>query len=66
MHGFVDVTVGALLGLAMSLIQIFWLPYVERWVVNGGWYGQYTLSPFYVFASSPLSLACSSLDHDRH
>lgn len=46
MHGFVDVTAGSLLGTAMWLVQIYWMPHVEQWIMGGGWYGQCTFPSY--------------------
>ncbi|EIM81915.1 uncharacterized protein STEHIDRAFT_103330 [Stereum hirsutum FP-91666 SS1] len=44
MHGFVDVTAGSLLGTAMWLVQIYWMPHVEQWIMGGGWYAPLTVT----------------------
>lgn len=39
MHGFMDVSVGAILGVIGWLLQRLMMPEVERWIFQSGWSG---------------------------
>ena len=39
MHGFMDVSVGAILGVVSWLLQRLMMPEVERWIFQSGWSG---------------------------
>lgn len=43
-HGFMDVSVGTLLGIIGWVLQRIVMPEVERWVINSGWSGTSFLS----------------------
>ncbi len=44
MHGFMDVSVGTILGIIGWVLQRLVMPEVERWVNNSGWSGTSFLS----------------------
>jgi len=44
MHGFMDVSVGTILGIIGWVLQRIVMPEVERWVTNSGWSGTSVLS----------------------
>ncbi|KAI0317450.1 hypothetical protein OF83DRAFT_1058645 [Amylostereum chailletii] len=43
MHGFMDCTVGIVLGALMWLVQFSVMPVVERWLIGSGWIGPVTV-----------------------
>jgi len=46
MHGFMDVSVGIILGITGWVLQRLVMPEVERWIIRSGWAG--TSFPFRV------------------
>lgn len=44
MHGFIDCTVGVILGASTWALQWAVMPVVERWVAGSGWSGEF---PFF-------------------
>ena len=63
MHGFMDCSVGIILGIIGWLLQQFVMPEVEKWVLTCGWGGA---SSFPHAASYSLSSPSSALDHDHN
>jgi hypothetical protein len=58
MHGFMDISVGIILGILGWVLQRVMMPEVERWVTNSGWGGtsflyEKTSNP-YIYISSQL------------
>ena len=45
MHGFVDCTVGFILGVGMWLIQLLYMPILEDWLRVSGWMGKSFIVP---------------------
>jgi membrane-associated phospholipid phosphatase len=39
MHGFLDVSVGVILGIIAWVLQHLAMPEVERWMIRSGWSG---------------------------
>lgn len=58
MHGFMDVSVGTILGIIGWVLQRVVMPEVEQWVTNSGWGGTSFLSGK---TSSPYTYISSQL-----
>ena len=63
MHGFMDCSVGIILGIISWLLQHLVMPEVEKWVLSSGWSGA---SLFPRVALYSLSYSSSALDHHRN
>lgn len=62
MHGFMDCTVGVILGILSWVLQRLVMPEVEKWVLNSGWGG---VSSFLPATLHNLSSPNSALDRGR-
>jgi hypothetical protein len=64
MHGFLDVSVGIILGTIGWMLQRIVLPEVERWIVNSGWSGASLCPAHHLNVNPHTAFPNSSVDRD--